>query len=106
MFAGKTKKGELSIFPKSMQLLSYCMHMLPKTRAVGGKNQVERSLEKSLDVLHISSVSGTDISVITMLQTSTDQIRAVLVLFVGLCSHFMKCTFKDILLIAFQLDLC
>lgn len=26
---GKTKKGELSIMPKKMQLLSPCLHMLP-----------------------------------------------------------------------------
>lgn len=27
---GKTKKGELSIFPKEMQVLTPCLHMLPK----------------------------------------------------------------------------
>jgi lysyl-tRNA synthetase class 2 len=30
-FPGKSKKGELSIFPTSMTLLSPCLHMLPKT---------------------------------------------------------------------------
>ena len=29
-FAGKSKKGELSIFAVQMQILSYCLHMLPK----------------------------------------------------------------------------
>ena len=26
---GKTKKGELSIFPRSFTVLSHCLHMLP-----------------------------------------------------------------------------
>jgi lysyl-tRNA synthetase class 2 len=29
-FPGKTKKGELSIMPTEMQVLSPCLHMLPK----------------------------------------------------------------------------
>ena len=29
-YPGKTKKGELSIVPKKMQLLSPCLHMLPR----------------------------------------------------------------------------
>ena len=36
-FAGKSKKGELSIFAHSLQILSYCLHMLPKR---GIANQV------------------------------------------------------------------
>lgn len=28
-FLGKTKKGELSIIPESMELLSPCLHQLP-----------------------------------------------------------------------------
>ena len=36
-FAGKSKKGELSIFAVHMQILSYCLHMLPKRGIV---NQV------------------------------------------------------------------
>ena len=28
---GKTKRGELSIFPTSLQLLTPCLHMMPKT---------------------------------------------------------------------------
>ena len=27
---GKSKRGELSIFPKEVKLLSPCLHMLPK----------------------------------------------------------------------------
>ena len=28
---GKTKRGELSIFPTSLELLTPCLHMMPKT---------------------------------------------------------------------------
>ena len=42
-FPGKSKKGELSIFPQSMQLLSPCLHMLPKGHT-GLKNQEVRAL--------------------------------------------------------------
>lgn len=38
-FAGKSKKGELSVFPTSMQLLAPCLHMLPR---MGLKNQEVR----------------------------------------------------------------
>ena len=41
-FPGKSKKGELSIFPQSMVLLSPCLHMLPKGHT-GLKNQEVRS---------------------------------------------------------------
>ncbi|CAO2821655.1 unnamed protein product [Amaranthus hypochondriacus] len=32
-FPGKTKRGELSIFPKSFVVLSHCLHMMPKQKA-------------------------------------------------------------------------
>ncbi|KAL2920941.1 Lysine--tRNA ligase cytoplasmic [Bienertia sinuspersici] len=32
-FPGKTKKGELSIFPKSFVVLSHCLHMMPRQKA-------------------------------------------------------------------------
>ncbi|WCJ34858.1 Lysine--tRNA ligase [Euphorbia peplus] len=31
-FPGKTKKGELSIFPVSFQVLSHCLHMMPRRK--------------------------------------------------------------------------
>ena len=31
-YPGKSQKGELSIFPRSFQILSPCLHMLPKRR--------------------------------------------------------------------------
>ncbi|CAN0497710.1 unnamed protein product, partial [Laminaria digitata] len=40
-YAGKSKKGELSIFPTSMVLLAPCLHMLPNARE-GLKNQEVR----------------------------------------------------------------
>jgi lysyl-tRNA synthetase class 2 len=43
-FPGKSKTGELSIFPSSIEVLSYCLHMLPKGQAsaanAAGKSQV------------------------------------------------------------------
>ena len=33
---GKSKKGELSLFPSVIVMLSPCLRMLPKTRAAGG----------------------------------------------------------------------
>lgn len=32
-FPGKSKMGELSIFPKSFMVLSPCLHMMPRQRA-------------------------------------------------------------------------
>ena len=41
---GKSKKGELSIFPRTFQVLSPCLHMLPLRRL---DNQVCSSLQRS-----------------------------------------------------------
>ena len=41
--AGKSKKGELSLFPESFQVLSPCLHMLPLRKAKL-ENQVTLSL--------------------------------------------------------------
>ncbi|EXB55381.1 Lysine--tRNA ligase [Morus notabilis] len=35
-FPGKTKRGELSIFPKSYLVLSHCLHMMPRQKAGPG----------------------------------------------------------------------
>ncbi|KAM5553805.1 lysine--tRNA ligase, cytoplasmic [Rosa sericea] len=32
-FPGKTKRGELSIFPRSFTVLSHCLHMMPRQKA-------------------------------------------------------------------------
>lgn len=49
-FPGKSKKGELSIFPKSITLLSPCYHMLPKSHT-GLKNQEVRYRQRYLDLI-------------------------------------------------------
>jgi lysyl-tRNA synthetase class 2 len=49
-FPGKSKTGELSIFPKSLQLLSPCMHMLPGSHS-GLKNQETRYRQRYLDLI-------------------------------------------------------
>lgn len=49
-FPGKSKKGELSIFPKKMQLLSPCLHMLPMGYT-GLKNQEVRYRQRYLDLI-------------------------------------------------------
>lgn len=47
---GKSKTGELSIFPNHMQLLSPCLHMLPKGHT-GLKNQEVRYRQRYLDLI-------------------------------------------------------
>mmetsp|Transcript_23511 Transcript_23511/g.21386 ORF Transcript_23511/g.21386 Transcript_23511/m.21386 type:complete len:659 (+) Transcript_23511:24-2000(+) len=47
---GKSKKGELSIFPTNLQLLSPCLHMLPKSHT-GLKNQESRYRQRYLDLI-------------------------------------------------------
>jgi lysyl-tRNA synthetase, class II len=47
---GKSKKGELSVFPKSFTLLSPCFHMLPKSHT-GLKNQEVRYRQRYLDLI-------------------------------------------------------
>ncbi|XP_076933082.1 lysine--tRNA ligase-like [Bidens hawaiensis] len=37
-FPGKSKKGELSIFPKSFTVLSHCLHMLPRQKNAAAAN--------------------------------------------------------------------
>ncbi|XP_076896788.1 lysine--tRNA ligase-like [Bidens hawaiensis] len=37
-FPGKSKKGELSIFPKSFTVLSHCLHMLPRQKSAAAAN--------------------------------------------------------------------
>lgn len=49
-YPGKSKKGELSIFPTQMHLLSPCLHMLPKSHT-GLKNQEVRYRQRYLDLI-------------------------------------------------------
>lgn len=49
-FPGRSKSGELSIFPRKMTLLSPCLHMLP-TSHTGLKNQEIRYRQRYLDLI-------------------------------------------------------
>ena len=48
--AGKTKKGELSIIPLKVELLSPCLHMLPHLR-YGLKDKETRFRQRYLDLI-------------------------------------------------------
>jgi lysyl-tRNA synthetase, class II len=50
MHAGKSKKGELSIFPKETVLLAPCLHMLPTARS-GLKDMEVRYRQRYLDLI-------------------------------------------------------
>mmetsp|Transcript_42481 Transcript_42481/g.51543 ORF Transcript_42481/g.51543 Transcript_42481/m.51543 type:complete len:594 (-) Transcript_42481:217-1998(-) len=52
-FPGKSKRGELSIFPISMELLSPCLHMLPGQNAL--KDMETRFRQRYLDLICTSS---------------------------------------------------
>ena len=54
-FAGKSKRGELSIFPKDVQLLTPCLRMLPKSN-YGFTNQESRYRMRYLDLIMNSHV--------------------------------------------------
>lgn len=47
---GKTKKGELSIFPKNIKLLTPCLHMLPHMH-YGLKDKETRYRQRYLDLI-------------------------------------------------------
>jgi len=49
-FVGKSKKGELSIFPREVKLLTACLHMLPKDYQ-GLKDQEVRFRKRYLDLM-------------------------------------------------------
>lgn len=52
---GKTNRGELSIFPKTIQLLSPCLRMLPKAH-YGFKDQELRYRQRYLDLIMNNNV--------------------------------------------------
>jgi lysyl-tRNA synthetase class 2 len=54
---GKSKKGELSVIPTSIQLLSPCFHMLPKS-FYGLSNQETRYRQRYLDLIMNDQVAG------------------------------------------------
>ncbi|KAJ6993878.1 hypothetical protein NC653_016872 [Populus alba x Populus x berolinensis] len=44
-FPGKTKRGELSIFPTSFMVLSHCLHMMPRQKAGPGSDASAKKSE-------------------------------------------------------------
>ena len=48
--AGKTKKGELSVVPKTVTLLSPCLHMIPHLH-FGLKDKETRYRQRYLDLI-------------------------------------------------------
>ncbi|KAL4092616.1 Lysine--tRNA ligase [Phytophthora ramorum] len=55
---GKSKKGELSIFPQQLVLLSPCMHMLPKSHAGLTLQQDTRYRQRYLDLIMNDDTRG------------------------------------------------
>uniref|UniRef100_A0A1D1ZZ14 Lysine--tRNA ligase n=1 Tax=Auxenochlorella protothecoides TaxID=3075 RepID=A0A1D1ZZ14_AUXPR len=55
-FPGKSKRGELSIFPTSLRVLTPCLHMAPGTRT-GLKDQETRYRQRYLDLIANPAVS-------------------------------------------------
>ncbi|KAK3031799.1 hypothetical protein RJ639_036951, partial [Escallonia herrerae] len=41
-FPGKSKRGELSVFPKSCIVLSHCLHMMPRQKVVPGSDNTTK----------------------------------------------------------------
>ena len=58
---GKSKRGELSIFPSEVRLLSACLHMLPKGQ-FGLKDQEVRYRQRYLDLMMNDNVRKTFIA--------------------------------------------
>lgn len=54
-YPGKTKKGELSVIPKKLKLLSPCLHMLPHLH-YGLKDKETRFRQRYLDLILNSNV--------------------------------------------------
>jgi len=57
-FIGKSKTGELSVFPKEVKLLTACLHMLPKDHQ-GLKDQEVRFRKRYLDLIINDEVRNT-----------------------------------------------
>ncbi|XP_063331613.1 lysine--tRNA ligase isoform X1 [Pelmatolapia mariae] len=73
---GKTKKGELSIIPIEMTLLSPCLHMLPHLH-FGLKDKETRFRQRYLDLIlndHVRQKFITRAKIITYLRSFLDQL--------------------------------
>mmetsp|Transcript_27977 Transcript_27977/g.43481 ORF Transcript_27977/g.43481 Transcript_27977/m.43481 type:complete len:588 (-) Transcript_27977:154-1917(-) len=58
-YPGKSKKGELSIFPTEIKLLSPCLHMLPSEKTGGITNMETRYRQRYLDLIVNTEVRNT-----------------------------------------------
>lgn len=57
-FSGKTKRGELSIFPRSFIVLSHCLHMMPRQKAApGSENANVKVRRRDLELSKIGITS-------------------------------------------------
>ncbi|KAI3754671.1 hypothetical protein L1987_54458 [Smallanthus sonchifolius] len=56
-FPGKSKRGELSIFPKSFTVLSHCLHMMPREKSAAA---ADKSSAKNIDAWAPGSVRNPD----------------------------------------------
>ena len=75
-FPGKSKKGELSIFPRTVTLLTPCLHMLP-TQHFGFKDQESRYRQRYLDLIMNDNVRNKFIArtkIISYLRRFLDQL--------------------------------
>ena len=52
-FSGKTKRGELSIFPKSFIVLSHCLHMMPRQKAGPGSDNANVKVNRVCFVIDL-----------------------------------------------------
>lgn len=58
IFSGKTKRGELSIFPRSFIVLSHCLHMMPRQKAApGSENANVKVRRRDLELSKIGIMS-------------------------------------------------
>ncbi|KAI9123051.1 hypothetical protein K1719_005940 [Acacia pycnantha] len=63
-FPGKCKKGELSIFPKTIILLSYCLHMIPRQKsasAADNANLKKRDQETRYRLRHLDLMLNNEV---------------------------------------------
>ena len=56
---GRTRKGQLSLFPSLTQILTPCLHMLPRTEGSGLKDQETRYRMRFLDLIMNNNVRDT-----------------------------------------------
>lgn len=72
-FPGKSKRGELSIFPTAMQVLSPCLHMLPGH--TGLEDQETRYRQRYLDLIinnHVRDIFGLRSNIIRYIRRFLD----------------------------------